>query len=40
VEATGGLAKLIARDSTTISNEEPNFTQEALAMLYGDLHGR
>jgi len=40
VVATGGLAKLIARDSSTISKVEPNLTLEGLAMLYGDLHGR
>lgn len=34
VVATGGLAKLIARDSKTIDVVEPNLTLNSLAMLY------
>lgn len=34
VVATGGLAKLIAKDSKTIDAVEPNLTLDSLAMLY------
>ncbi len=34
VVATGGLAKLIAKDSTAIDIVEPNLTLDSLAMLY------
>ncbi len=36
VVATGGLAKLIAKDSTSIDVVEPNLTLNSLAMLYGE----
>lgn len=39
VVATGGLAKLIARDSATITEVAPNLTLEGLAMIYRDLQG-
>lgn len=40
VVATGGLARLIARDSATITRVEPNLTLEGLAMLYGERQGK
>jgi type III pantothenate kinase len=40
VVATGGLAKLIAKDSESIDVVEPNLTLNSLAMLYGEQQGK